>query len=97
MHGIVKHGSEKRDLKLITCGKEKTFQTILRGKKPLKGWKTFSQMSVTEQVEVEEMKRRQARKAREKETRQEEGDGHDEPEEEEVGLMISGGGGGRVK
>ena len=37
-----------------------------------------------EQVEVEEMWRRQARKAREKEARQKEGDGQDEHEEEEV-------------
>jgi hypothetical protein len=26
MGGIVKHGSEKRDVLLITCGKEKTFR-----------------------------------------------------------------------
>ena len=36
-----------------------------------------------EHVEVEEMRRRQARKAREKGARQEEGDGRDEHEEKE--------------
>ena len=30
MDGIVKHGSEKRDVQLITCGKEKTFRTVWR-------------------------------------------------------------------
>jgi hypothetical protein len=37
-----------------------------------------------EQVEVEEMRRRQARKEREEKARQEEGDGRDAHEEEKV-------------
>ena len=75
MEGIVKHGSEKRDLQPITCGKEKTFRTV---------WKEAELQDVfpEEQVEVEEMRRKQAKKARE--TRQEEGDGRDKHEEEEV-------------
>ena len=53
----MKHGSEKRGLKLITCGLEKTFRTIWREE-------GLEDIFPTEQVEVEEMRRRQARKAR---------------------------------
>ena len=75
MDGIVKHRSEKRDVQLITCGKEKTFWTVWREAE-------LDDVFPREQVEMEEMRRRQARKAREKEARQKEGDGRDEHEEE---------------
>ena len=77
MDCIVKQGSEKRDLKPITCGQEKQFRTIWREE-------GLEDIFPTEQVKVEEERRRQARKARENEARQEEGDGQDEQEEEEV-------------
>ena len=77
MDGIVKHGSEKRDLKQITCGKEKKIRTIWREE-------GLDDIFPPEQVEVEEERRRKARKARGKEARQEEGDGRDEQEEDEV-------------
>ena len=73
MDCIVKHGSEKRDLKPITCGKEKTFQTLWREE-------GLEDIFPTEQVEVEEERRRKARKTRGKEERQEERDGQDEQE-----------------
>ena len=63
----------------ITCGKEKTFRTVWREAE-------LEDVFPTEQVEMEEMRRRQARKAREKEARQEEGDGRDEHEGEEVRM-----------
>jgi hypothetical protein len=79
MEGIVKHGSEKRDVQPITCGKEKTFRTVWREAE-------LEDVLPKEQVDMEEMRRRQARKAREKEARQEEGDGRDEHEREEVRM-----------
>ena len=54
MDCIVKHGSEKRDLKLITCGKEKTFQTLWREE-------GLEDIFPTEQVEMEKERRRKAR------------------------------------
>ena len=81
MDGIVKHGSEKRDVKPITCGKEKTFRTVWR-EADLEEAQVFPQ----EQVEKEERRRWQARKAREEEARQEEKEGREEHEEEEVGM-----------
>jgi hypothetical protein len=77
MDGIVKHGSERRDVQPITCGKEKTFRTIWREAE-------LREFFPQEQVEREERRRRQARKAREEEARQEERDGREEHEEEEV-------------
>jgi hypothetical protein len=79
---IVKHRSEKRDLQPSACGK------VLKGEDVsdcMEGSRV-SRCFPEEKVEVEEMRRRQARKAREKEVRQdsEEGDGQDEHEEEEV-------------
>ena len=54
MDGIVKHGSERRDVQLITCGKEKTFRTIWREAE-------LEEVFPQEQVEREERRRRQAR------------------------------------
>ena len=76
MDGIVKHGSERRDVQPITCGKEKTFRTIWREAE-------LEEFFPQEQVEREERRRRQARKAREEEARQEEREGREEHEEEE--------------
>jgi hypothetical protein len=76
MDGIVKHGSEKRDVQPITCGKEKTFRTVWREAE-------LEDVFPKEQVEREERRRRQARKAREEEARQEEREGREEHEEEE--------------
>ena len=60
-------------------GRRRTFRTV---------WKDAELHNVfpVKQVEVEEMRRRQARKAREKEARQEEGDGRDEHKEVEVRM-----------
>ena len=68
MDGIVKHGSEKRDMQPITCGKEKTFRTVWREAE-------LEDVFPKEQVEREEKRRTQARKAKEEEARQEEMDG----------------------
>ena len=68
MAGIVKHGSEKRDVQPFTCGKEKTFRTVWREAE-------LEEFFPKEQVEMEERRRRQARKAKEEEARQEEMDG----------------------
>ena len=76
MDGIVKHGSEKREVQLITCGKEKTFRTVWREAE-------LEDVFPQEHMEREERRRRQARKAREEEARQEERDGREEHEEEE--------------
>ena len=79
MDWIVKHGSEKREVQPITCGKKKAFRTVWREAE-------LEDVFPKEQVEREERRRRQARKAREKEARQEEGDGQDEHEEDEVRM-----------
>ena len=77
MAGIVKHGSEKRDVQPFTCGKEKTFRTVWREAE-------LEEVFPQEQVEREERRRRQVRKARGEEARQEERDGREEHAEEEV-------------
>ena len=51
MDGIVKHGSEKRDVKPITCGKEKTFRTVWREA-------DLEEVFPQEQVEKEERRRK---------------------------------------
>jgi len=72
MESIVKHGSEKRSLEPITCGKDKTLPTLWREE-------GLDQLSPPEHVEVEEGKGGQAmhRKAmeQEEEEKEEEGEG----------------------
>ena len=53
MDGIVKQGSEKRDVQPITCGKEKTFRTVWREAE-------LEDVFPKEQVGVEEMRRSRA-------------------------------------
>ena len=65
MESIVRHSSEKRSLEPITCGKEKTLPTLWREE-------GLEQLSPPEHVEVEEGRRRQARKTMEREATQEE-------------------------
>ena len=79
MDWIVKHGSEKREVQPITCGKEQRFRTVWREAE-------LEDVFPQEQVEREERRRRQARKAREEEARPEERDGREEHEEEEVRM-----------